>query len=268
MAVILNGISGAVVGQVGQVVGYVWKNKHCLRSYRSKIAYPNTSLQQTQRDWFVSMVRFASKATPALKLGLRQVAEEAGMTEGNVFVRDNKSFFHSVLGSTKVDYNQLVIARGAAADVSFGFPHFEEGEIISVDFEKNSRFMRSSSDDSVYIYVYSPSLEAGILSAPVARRSKRVSLRLPQQWSGHEVHIYGFVIARDGQASHSTYIGQGRVDCYEDSGRYVRINQDWLDFVDTANRVNTVSFNNPTPVDAVNTLPQSHAVETPPGAIP
>ena len=37
-------------------------------------------------------------------------------------------------------------------------------------------------------------------------------MRLPQHWSGTEVHLYGFVVDRNGRASNSAYIGSGYVN--------------------------------------------------------
>ncbi len=93
MAKLEQGILGPFRGKVGTVVGYLWRGKPVVRAYRREINYPNTERQQAERDWFVSMVRFAATARQALLLGLRERAERDVMTEGNVFVRMNKGCF-------------------------------------------------------------------------------------------------------------------------------------------------------------------------------
>ena len=93
MAKLEQGILGPFRGKVGTVVGYLWKGRHVVRAYRKEINYPNTERQQAERDWFVSMVRFAATARQALLLGLRERAAQWQMTEGNAFVRMNKSCF-------------------------------------------------------------------------------------------------------------------------------------------------------------------------------
>jgi len=241
MAIVDKGIAGPVIGRVGPVVGYMWKRTNCLRTYVEHIHYPNTVEQQRQRDWFVGMVRFASTAHAALKLGLAHEADQAGMTEGNLFVLMNKAFFVRENDTVNVDYSRLQIAQGPAADVYFRQARFEEGETVEVEFEKNSLSLRASGDDSVYVYVYAPGLSAGHLSAPAARRSKRVRIKLPESWAGQEVHLYGFVVDKEGRPSRSTYIGVGRVNHYEYRGRYIPLNKDWKDFVDIANEANADS---------------------------
>ena len=93
MAKLEQGILGPFRGKVGTVVGYLWRGRHVVRGYRREINYPNTENQQAERDWFVSMVRFAATARQALLLGLRERAARDQMTEGNAFVKMNKHCF-------------------------------------------------------------------------------------------------------------------------------------------------------------------------------
>ena len=211
MAKLHQGILGAFSGKVGTVVGYTWRGVPCMRAYRREVAYPNTASQQAERDWFVSMVRFASQAKWAVRLGLRERAMEHRMTEGNYFVMRNKRCFSLTEGAVAVDYGGLVLAEGPAAPVTFGTARFEEGEVLSVGYEKNGLSLQASSEDRVYVYAYAPALGEGLLSAPSLRRSKELRMRLPQHWAGVEVQLYGFVVDREGRASHSSYIGAGRV---------------------------------------------------------
>lgn len=238
MAILESGITGPFIGRVGPVVGYRWKGLSCVRSYVPHIRYPNTEAQQRERDWFVGMVRFAAAARPALRLGLRDKAARQGMTEGNLFVSVNKQFFVRTEGQVTVDYASLLLASGPAADVYFREARFGEHETVSVPFEKNALSLRASGDDGVYLYAYAPEAGEGCLSAPAPRRSKSVSVSLPRWWSGMEVHLYGFVVDKEGRPSNSTYIGVGRVNHYEDRGRYIPLNKNWNDFVDMANEVN------------------------------
>ena len=258
MAKLEQGILGAFSGKVGTVVGYTWRGRACVRAYRKDVAYPNTPMQQAERDWFVSMVRFASKARAALKLGLREQADRHQMTEGNYFVMSNKRCFartHAPVAarggdtpsnlegeldariasgthSIHVDYNNIVISQGAAAPVRFLAPRFEEDEVISVDFEKNSMLSRASSEDSVYLFAYAPGVGEGCLSAPALRRSKTVRMRLPQHWAGAEVHLYGFVVDREGRASRSAYIGSGTVSQPNNDVQLVQIAEEPSDSMD------------------------------------
>lgn len=238
MAKYYQGINGAFHGKVGQVVGYMWKCTPCIRTYNKEVHYPNTESQQRERDWFISMVRFAAQARQALLLGVKQGAYASNMTEGNYFVTKNKHHFHHVDGGIEVDYEKLSIAEGPAADVVFHTPVFREHETVIVEFDRNTLFSRASGDDMVYIYLYSVDLGRGFMAASVARKTKSVSLQLPSEWAGSLVHIYGFVVDREGRSSNSTYIGAGMVNHYNDGTTYIPLNKSWMDFVEVANKVN------------------------------
>lgn len=265
MARLYQGLDGAISGRLGTMVGYVWKNRACVRAYRKVINYPNTKGQQQEREWFVSMVRFASQGKAALQLGFKKQATETGMTEGNYFVCRNKMHFHRVEEGVEVDYCNLVLAEGAAADVLFHTPEFGEGETVSIDFEKNMLFSRSSGEDQIYVYAYSSDFGEGYLAAPVLRRSKRINIQLPESWAGTVVHLYGFVVDREGRASNSTYIGVGKVNHYNERGVYIPVNKSWDDFVELAKHTN-----DETPADALNSEEINHvdifslAFEAPP----
>lgn len=269
MGKLTSGILGPFTGRLGTAVGYMWKQRACVRSYRPHINFPNTPLQQEQHNWFIGMVRFAATANPALKLGFRTLSYDASMTEGNYFVMKNKQHFHMEESGLTVDYDKLQIAAGPAADVYFKSPRFEPNETICVDFDKNSFSIRASSEDSVYLYIYSPALAKGILSAPTARRAKQVRISLPQEWSGAEVHIYGFVVDRERRASNSTYIGVGRVNHYEDRGRYIPLDNNWQQFVDLAKETNASDEESGTAQGIVTTQqPESSAEASDPPDIP
>lgn len=238
MAIVVGGVTGPFVGRIGTTVGYMWKGRNCVRAYRAHINYPDTHSQRAERDWFVGMVRFASMARQVLRLGLKRQAEEARMTEGNYFVMKNKEHFVRRGDGVEVAYERLQLSAGPATDVWFKAPRFEGDETVAVDFEKNGLSFHASGDDRVYLYVYAPGMEQGWLSAPASRRSKSVKIRLPECCDGQEVHLYGFVVDREGRPSNSTYIGVGRVNHYEYHGRYVPLNKNWSDFVDMATELN------------------------------
>lgn len=231
-------------GKLGGYVGYVWKQRYCIRTYRKEIRYPNTAAQQQQRSWFISMVKFASCATDALRLGMKQRADEMQMTEGNYFVKQNKHCFKRNANIVDIDYRSLVLSEGGATDVYFHRPRFEQNEIVEIGFDKNITFGRASGEDRVYAYFYSPTRGEGYLAKPSSRRNKSIKVCLPEHWADCEVHIYGFVIDHNGRASRSTYIGSGRVDHAEDRGLYAPADSNWQEFVSLAKNTQNSEIGN------------------------
>ena len=207
MAKLEQGILGPFRGKVGTVVGYLWRGKHVVRAYRREINYPNTERQQAEREWFVSMVRFAATARQALLLGLREKASQMQMTEGNVFVKMNKSHFgRGAALCTPAEYERLCIAEGGAAPVRFTRACISENGVLAVDFESNSSMTRAKGADRVYVYAYNEDTCEGLLSAPTERRCGRLQMQLPDGWNQQNTKLWGFVVDSNGRASHSMYI--------------------------------------------------------------
>ena len=236
MAKIEQGILGPFRGKVGTVVGYLWRGKHVVRAYRREINYPNTERQQAERDWFVSMVRFAATARQALLLGLRERAAREQMTEGNAFVKMNKHHFGrdaacrvrnapasipgrgaiaDISGRSAIadaarcvptEYERIRIAEGSAAPVRFCGARVDEVGVLKVDFEKNSGMSRAKASDRVYVYVYNTHTREGLLSAAAARRQGTLQMQLPDGWNHQNIKLWGFVVDAEGRASTSQFV--------------------------------------------------------------
>ena len=88
-------------------------------------------------------------------------------------------------------------------------------EYVRIMFSPCAEGERASGDDEVYLYAYCPEMEEGTLSAPAYRRMGSVQLTLPERWQGKEVHLYGFAVDYEGNASATVYIGM--LDTIKDS---------------------------------------------------
>ena len=80
-------------------------------------------------------------------------------------------------------------------------------EYVRIMFSPCAEGEKASGDDEVYLYAYCPEMKEGTLSAPAYRRMGSVQLTLPERWQGKEVHLYGFTVDYEGNASATVYIG-------------------------------------------------------------
>lgn len=204
------GINDGYRGTVGTVIGYLWRGQWCLRSRPRFVHNPNTPLQRAARELFSQASHLASQMKSAVRMGLNAVALERHRTAHNHFQSINRDCFSLREGHLEVDYECLVIAEGPVAPVGFGVPSLAELS-VTVPFEVNPDQRPARGDDEVVLYVWCPSRGEGLLSAPSYRRMRKVTLTLPPQWVGLEVHLYGFAKDADGRASESMYIGCGTV---------------------------------------------------------
>lgn len=220
------GYLGGFRGNLGPAVGYQWRGKWCVRSKPGIVRNPRTDKQMKHRWMFREEVRLAADMLDVLHLGLRERSLAMGMTECNLFVQCNQEAFGweecepvaDALGSgdgngtLTVDYQRLVVSAGDVPTVDFDMPHIDDRLVLTVGYQQYVGRQWGSSEDLVYLYIYCPSLNDGMLAAPSLRRQKRIAVALPEEWQGREVHIWGFVQDYMGRASDSIYLGGGPLE--------------------------------------------------------
>ena len=206
------GFMAGFSGHLGNLIGYRWRGRMCVRTMPSHYRDARTPEQLRQRALFKAVVRFAAKARQVLKKGMNAVSLDAQMTESNYFMRVNKRCFALADGTQdelQVDYENLLLADGPVAPVAFYEPQMLDETTLSVDFEKNPLHRAVKWEDLVYLVAYCPELGDFDISAPVYRRSNRLTMSLNPYWVGREVHLWGFVVDGNGRASQSQYLGGG-----------------------------------------------------------
>ena len=206
------GFMAGFSGRLGNLIGYRWRGRMCVRTMPSHYRDARTPEQLQQRALFKAVVRFAAKARQVLKKGMNAVSLDAQMTESNYCMRVNKRCFALAAGTQdelQVDYENLLLADGPVAPVAFYEPQMLDETTLSVDFEKNPLHRAVKWEDLVYLVAYCPELGDFDISAPVYRRSNRLTMSLNPYWAGREVHLWGFVVDGKGRASQSQYLGGG-----------------------------------------------------------
>ena len=58
----------------------------------------------------------------------------------------------------------------------------------------------------MYVAAVNATRGTAVLSLPVYRRMRSLTVELPESWAGDEVHLYGFVQDNAGRCSESVYI--------------------------------------------------------------
>ena len=143
----------------------------------------------------------------AVNLGFRDLSYDNGMTPYNMFVHLNQHAFSLVDNIFTVDYSALRLCSGPVAGVAFGEPVWGEGNVLTVTFDRDASGQRGEYYDSVYLYAFCPDMEDGFLAAPVYRRTRKITVALPDSYAGHEVHLYGMVVNEEGEWSETVYAG-------------------------------------------------------------
>ena len=216
MAKINEGANGGYRGKLGNTVGYMWRGQWCVRALPAHHNDAKSDKQLTQRQLFAQTVAFAGRAKSILQEGLKMASKNNHLTECNYFMRINKDCFSLEDGALAVDLPSLCISEGPVAPVAFNEPELLDDTTISISFEKNPLHKVSNQGDYVYLVVYCPDLDSFAMSNPVTRRTGRLEMALYDEWTGHEIHLYGFVKDNAGRASMSQYIGCGVLEFSEE----------------------------------------------------
>ncbi len=201
------GFMGGFHGRLGPAVGYMWRGQWCMRSYNPAPRNPRTPEQVAHREMFKREVQLAASMSWAVNLGFRELSYDNGMTPYNMFVHLNQGAFSLVDNIFTVDYSALRLCSGPVAGVAFGNPVWGEGNVLTVTFDRDASGQRGEYYDSVYLYAYCPDMEDGFLAAPVYRRTRKITVALPDSYAGHEVHLYGMIVNEEGEWSETVYAG-------------------------------------------------------------
>ncbi len=197
------GYLGGFSGRLGPAVGYMWNGKWCLRSHQPLVRNPRTEAQVAHRELFKQQVQLAARMRQAVVRSFTELAREAGMTSYNLFVSVNQPAFGGAEGVLQVDYSRLRLSMGDVMPVELNELQRTEDNVLRVKY----RSAGGSRYDYVYLYVYSPVVGQGYLSAPAYRMDKRLALQLPDALAGHELQVYLLVQSQDDRWSDSVYCG-------------------------------------------------------------
>ena len=199
MAKLEMGILGGFSGRVGTVVGYHRHGAWFVRAYQPHINDRKSAAQLEQRSRFKAMIQFASPATPVLRVGLRQVAADWQITEGNAFLKINHRNFQNNLNN-QINYSGLQFSLGRlTAPKGLQYTVDEDGA-LTVRWCAGG----GSLTDRVHIYIYCPAAQTGIALEGERGRHGLQAL-LPQDFVGEELHLWAFASNARGEVSPTAY---------------------------------------------------------------
>ena len=209
MATYKKGILGAFSGSVGPVVGSSYRGKKVMRSKPEKTTKPPTAAQLLQRAKFAAAMQFLNPVkellntyygTPEGSKSRYNLAVSYHLTEA-LFVADD---------AWEIRYEQVMYAKGSLlpADnlqcVSGGM------NSLQLTWNNNATQAGCKPTDQLMVVVFEPEAkEYAFFMKAATRAEAQVSLSLSPQWSGKDVHVYGFMAAENGKGnSGSLYLGK------------------------------------------------------------
>ena len=212
------GILGGFSGRVGTVVGYYRRGGWYVRAYQPHIKDRKSEAQLEQRGRFKAMIQFASQATGVLRVGLREAARAAGLTEGNLFLKENHAGFGTANyancakagaaelgadcsnGCRGVDFAGLRFSKGRLAGVRLTEATVDEGGALRVKWQS----LGGQPADRVHIFIYSEAQRQGVC-AEAGRAAGHTAVLLPDGFAAAGLHVWAFAASASGRVSPTAY---------------------------------------------------------------
>lgn len=209
MATYKKGILGSFSGSVGPVVGSSFRGKKVLRSKPGKVTTPPTPGQLLQRAKFALTMQFLNPAkellntyygTPEGSKSRYNMAVSYHLTEVLFLVAD----------VWKIRYAQAMYAKGLLLPADHLQCISGGTNSLQLTWNNNSAQAGCKPTDQLMVVVFNPQANEYAFFMNAASRSEaQVSLSLAAQWSGNNVHVYGFMAAENGKGnSGSLYLGE------------------------------------------------------------
>ena len=209
MATINHGILGGFSGKVGNIVGYRYKNRFCIRQMPVKTLKPPTLKQLAQRSKFGLSNAFLSQLRPALK-----PLPEKGKRQISAF---NSCFSKVIRGAIAGSYPNFGIHYGAvkltSGSLYSGCNCFVSEAAATLIFNWCPGTHNCPFEGSVVMLAYNPAKEQWIYHKAAAGNADRLAmLDLPCSFRGDRVETWLYFVSANGKAvSDSVYLGPVQV---------------------------------------------------------
>jgi hypothetical protein len=209
MATVKDGILGTFSGKVGNIIGYKYKSKFCIRKMPAKSSKPPTAGQLAQRAKFALAQRFLSGLRPLLR-----VLPDKGKKQVSAF----NSALSYVLKNAVIGTNPDLSVDYAAVSLTAGSLFNGCRQSVMADQTRllfgwcpgmyNCRF-----EGTAVLLAYNPAKKQWIYHTSNAGSEDRMAeLYLPCNFKGDMVHTYLYFISANGKTvSDSVYIGAVRI---------------------------------------------------------
>lgn len=208
MATFNKGILGAFSGKVGPIVGATWRGKNVMRSMPRKSKREQSLLQKLQREKFTLASQFMF---PISKIYGRYFG-----TPGTLKTQKNQAtsyLMKEAIANDGVqvfwDYSKILITRGDLLGLNAVSGVAGTNHDVDVTWTNNSGQGNALATDKVLAVVYEETSNMTWSAEGIATRdTEAITLPLPANWSGMNVHVWvAIVAADDGKYATSQYLG-------------------------------------------------------------
>jgi hypothetical protein len=205
MATINHGILGGFSGKVGNIVGYRYKKRFCIRQMPVKSLKPPTLKQLAQRSKFGISIAFLTQLRQLMKplpvKGKKQIS-----AFNSCLSRVLKQAVVGTYPNYAIDYAAVKLTAG---NLYHGCRHFVSADQTKLTFSWCPGMYNCRFEGTAVLLAYNPEKEQWIYhSSNAGSEDRYAELYLPCNFKGDRVETYLYFISADGKrVSDSVYTG-------------------------------------------------------------
>ncbi|TDQ09977.1 DUF6266 family protein [Pedobacter metabolipauper] len=212
MAIIRNGIFGAISGKIGSVVGSMWKSIATIRgapkkkTKKQKKKKPMSLAQIANQEKFRFVSQFLVPFHRFINTGYLNLSNE--QTEINL--AHAATFHDAVLGvhpDLSIDYSKVQISKGKLAPLQDLSGMLVDQRILSLNWTMSYDF-GASFDDQLIVAIYCPELHDtdGFIGG-TTRAMQKCSFSFKRKFEGKILHVYvGLISLNRKKIANSFYL--------------------------------------------------------------
>jgi len=205
MATVKDGILGGFSGKVGNIIGYHYKSKFCIRKMPVRSSKPPTKGQLAQRAKFALGLRFLAGLRPLLR-----ALPDKGKKQTSAFNSALGDILkNAVLGSYPDFFIDYSLAKLTGGSLFNGCRHSVIADQTKLIFSWCPGMYNCRFEGTAVLMAFNPVKQLWIYHASNAGSEERMAeLYLPCNFKGDTVETYLYFISADGrQVSESVYTG-------------------------------------------------------------
>jgi len=179
-----------------------WLGREYERRMPETVANPRTEAQQAHRTAFGEVSKLSAAMREAHEVGLHWKAIRERLNTPSVFKKLNKNCY----GPDGIIYSRVRMSYGTVSEVKITAVEVDEQGNVHVEFHDHY-VTDKNKKDTFWLFVFCPDLREGHFARPVERTVGVINAKIPDEWQGHELHLYAFMKNVKGQTSATMYLG-------------------------------------------------------------
>lgn len=186
-------------GKVGKMIYSSWHGRPYMRRMPESVANPQTEAQQAHRNAFAAISRLSSDMKEAHLVGFHKQALRDHLNTHSVFKKFNKDCYTG----DGICYAKVIVSYGSVPMAPITSVEVDEHRMLRLTFDSHAS--EQTGNDEFHLFVYCPDLRDCRPARPVPRSAGIITAKLPEEWIGHDLHLYAFLRNKKGMTSHTMY---------------------------------------------------------------